>query len=247
MPSGRARAAVAAAAAALLAAGCAGARHEAPPRSDAAPPPPLRPYDAAAAERLLADQLAPVQRTAAVVPRGYRVRRLTDAGFALAFPPSWQVLQHRDAVWPGVIPTLARVNRGLAPYLVALVVPDSPLKLLGFDRRTTGGRATTATVMVSRQRLGAAYPEWSAAVLAKLRGLRGLRAMTGRHLTIPAGDAMLVEYRRGRTGTLQLFAVRGDSIYTLTLTAPAASLRGYRAMFLRVARSLDLSVPALHP
>jgi len=244
MRSGVAHGALVAVAAAALAAGCGGGRKAPPPEPVTAP---LRPYEAQAAEQFLAEQLAPVRRTAAVVPAGYRVRRLTDAGFAVAFPPDWQVLQHRDAVWPGVIPTLAHVNRGLAPYLAALVTPDSPLKLFGFDRRTMHGVATTATVIVSRQRHGAAYADWSPAVLEELRGLRGVGAVEGRHLTIPAGDAMLVQYRRGSIGTLQLFAVRGDSIVTLTLTARAASVRRYRSMFLRVARSLDLSVPVLHP
>lgn len=235
---------VAVAAAALLA-GCGAGRRPAPP-----PPAPVaapQPDRLQAAEQFLSDQLTGTQRSAAVVPAGYRVRRLADSGFAVAFPAGWQVLQHRDAAWPGVISSLARVNRGLAPYLRALVTPDSPLRLFGFDRRTTRGVATTATVLVSHQRFGAAYEEWSPAVLHALRRLHGLAAVSGRRLAIPAGDAMLVQYRRGGRGTLQLFAVRGDSIVTLTLVSRTASLRSYRPMFLRVARSLDLSVPLLHP
>ncbi|HET8606335.1 MAG TPA: hypothetical protein VFL66_04825 [Gaiellaceae bacterium] len=213
--------------AALVLALGAGAAHAAPAR-------PVSP-----AEQYLEDQLA--HRAAPEVPSGFRVRRLTDAGFAVAFPAGWQVLQRRDAVWPGAAQTLVRFDRALAPYLAALVVPDSPLALVGFDRRLP---AATATVLVSRGPAGAG---WARGALRTVRELPGVRGVVQRRLRLPAGAALLVRYLRGRLATSQLFVARDSRILTLTLTAPPAAAPRYAATFLAVARSLDLSVPILHP
>lgn len=179
--------------------------------------------------------------TASAIPAGYRVRRLTDAGFAVAFPAGWQLLQRRDAAWPGTAQTLTRVDRTLAPYLAALVTPDSPLKLFGFDRRLP---AAKATVLVSHQSFGA---HWARGALRAVRALPGVQGLTHSRLRIAAGNALVVRYERAGLVTLQLFVPRGDSIVTLTLTAPPAAADRYRALFLAVGRTLDLSVPILHP
>ena len=179
--------------------------------------------------------------TVSAVPAGYRVRRLTDAGFAVAFPAGWQLLQRRDAAWPGAAQTLAHVDRTLAPYLAALVTPDSPLKLFGFDRSLPAARAT---VLVSHDSFGA---RWALGALRAVRALPGVQGLTHRRLRIAAGNALVLRYERGGLVTLQLFVPRGDSIVTLTLTAPPAAAGRYRALFLAVGRTLDVSVPILHP
>lgn len=182
-----------------------------------------------------------LQPTVSAVPAGYRLRRLTDAGFAVAFPAGWQLLQRRDAAWPGAAQTLTRVDRTLAPYLAALATPDSPLKLFGFDRRLPAARAT---VLVSHQSFGA---HWARGALRSVRALPGVQGLTHSRLRIAAGNALVLRYRRGGLVTLQLFVPRGATIVTLTLTAPPAAAGRYRALFLAVGRTLDLSVPILHP
>jgi hypothetical protein len=182
----------------------------------------------------------PLQPPKPTVPDGYRVRRLTDAGFAIAFPAGWQLLQRRDAAWPGAAQTLSRFDRSLAPYLAALAVPDSPLKLFGFDRRLPAARAT---VLVSRG-TGA---HWARGALRAVRALPGVRRLTAQRLRIAAGDALLLRYDQGGVATLQLFVPRGSEILTLTLTAPTDAVRRYGALFLAVARTLDTSVQILHP
>lgn len=189
-----------------------------------------------AAQAAFGPPLAPPGPT---VPDGYRVRRLTDSGFAVAFPPGWQLLQRRDAAWPGAAQTLARFDRSLAPYLAALAMPDSPLKLFGFDRSRPAARAT---VLVSRG--GGAH--WARAALRGVRALPGVRGLTQRRLRIAAGDALLLRYDQGSLATLQLFVPRGSQMLTLTLSAPAAGRR-YDALFVAVARTLDTSVQILHP
>jgi hypothetical protein len=179
--------------------------------------------------------------TVSAVPAGYRVRRLTEAGFAVAFPAGWQLLQRRDAAWPGAAQTLARVDRTLAPYLAALVTPDSPLKLLGFDRSLP---AAKVTVLVSHDSFGA---RWARGALRTVRTLPGVRGLTHRRLRIGAGNALVLRYERAGLVTLQLVVPRGDSLLTLTLTAPPAAAGRYRALFLAVGRTLDVSVPILHP
>lgn len=187
-----------------------------------------------------AASVPPLQPPKPTVPDGYRVHRLTEAGFAVAFPAGWQLLERRDAAWPGAAQTLARFDRTLAPYLAALAVPDSPLKLFGFDRRRPAARVT---VLVSRG-TGA---HWARGALRAVRALPGVRGLSSRRLRIAAGDALLLRYDQGRVATLQLFVPRGGQILTLTLTAPTAAARGYDALFLAVARTLDTSVQILHP
>jgi hypothetical protein len=217
----------------LLLAGCAGTRATTAPQ---------RPKPSPAVEQFLADQLA--HRSPPVVPSGYRVRHVSEAGFSIAFPAGWQVLERRDAVWPGTISTLARVDRGLAPYLSALVVPDTPLKLVGFDRRDTGA---TATVLVST----GAGRGWANVALAGVRQLPAVRGLYARLLPLPAGRALFLRYgqdfRGRRLSTLQLFVERNGRILTLTLSAPPARAGAYARTFLAVARSVDLSVEILHP
>jgi hypothetical protein len=169
---------------------------------------------------------------AAVVPDGHRVRTVRDAGLSVALPAGWQMLRHRDAVWPGVV-DLRRVNPRFAPHLSGLVVADSPLELFGFDRRGAAGDAATMTVLVSRQTFGSGYAAWSAGVPAALRTLRGGGRLRSVRLDLPGGQALLSS-RRGRDGELRLFAARADAIVTLTLDAratrlPCSPATGYRA------------------
>jgi hypothetical protein len=64
------------------------------------------------------------------LPSAFRLRRLTESGIRIGVPRGWIALTRRDAASPGAAQTLARIDPGIKGPLVALAVPDSPLRLL---------------------------------------------------------------------------------------------------------------------
>jgi hypothetical protein len=99
-----------------------------------------------AAQQFVSDALAGKRpANEAPVPSGFRLRESRADNVALAFPPGWQALTSVDARFPGVMQMFGQLNRGLGSAVAALSMPDGPLKLLGFDPRTTDGFATTAS------------------------------------------------------------------------------------------------------
>ena len=226
----RARVAVVATFAAGLA-GCGGSS-TGPKRTAPADP-------TAAAHRLISDAYA--RRPAVRIPAGFKVRRITAEGFSLALPRRWTAVAQHDVAFPGVIRTLSRAHRSLTPHLLGLAAPDSPLKLLAFHARAGQDFATTANVFVGPAPPGATFQSQGQAIVRTVRNLGGLRGKVQvRRLTLPAGDALRLEYVRKGMTTVQYVTVRGDRLYALVYTTLPEFRPRYARLFEASARTLSL-------
>jgi len=202
---------------ALLAVGCGSVATTTPPQPDATP-------------------------THTVVPTGYRRHAIREAGLSLALPIGWQTLAQRDAVSPGTLQILTKLDPGFRVPLLELASPDSPLKLFAFDRRFWRGRSTTVVVMrVSYTRPGT-YPSWSARAIRILKGA-GANMTSGR-VELPAGSALRVTYERKGGDTVIDYVVGSrDGLWAVALTTPTPVARRYAPAFARVVATLELSMP----
>jgi hypothetical protein len=193
----------------------------------------------AAAQQLIADAYA--QRPAVRVPAGFNVRRVTAERLSLAFPRRWTALAQHDVVFPGVIRTLSRAHRSLTPSLMGLALPDSPLKLLAFYGRAGEDFATTASVFVGPAPPGATFERQGNTVVRAVRKLDGLRGeVRVRHLSLPAGEALRLEYVRKGLATVQYLTVRDDRLYALVYVTRPALEPQYAPLFAASARTLSI-------
>jgi hypothetical protein len=193
----------------------------------------------AAARQLVADAYA--QRPAVRIPAGFDVRRVTAERLSLAFPRRWTALAQHDVVFPGVIRTLSRAHRSLAPSLLGLAAPDSPLKLLAFDGRAGEDFATTASVFVGPAPPGATFARQTRAVVRAVRKLDGVRGgVRVRRLDLPAGAALRLQYVRKGLLHVQYLTVRGDRLYALVYVTRPALERRYTTVFAASARTFSL-------
>lgn len=220
----------------LALAGCGGSR------AAGEPAPPRPPDRSAQAQALLEAAFEPRPRARARVAEGFRVRRVGEARLSLALPRGWMSVTRLDAVHPGASQTLARAYPRLAPFLAGLLLPESPLVLLGFER---GGTDATISVLVSPVRGGMAYADWARAVERQVRALPTFRApLRARRVALAAGDAVRLSYLRrtgGRTlATLHYVVVRGERAYAIVYAVPARDAARYRALFDASARTLSL-------
>ena|ERR687895_1033400 len=211
--------------------GCGGSSSSA---REVSAPGPDRP---AAARELIAQ--AHARRPAVHIPTGYDVRRVPGAGFSLAFPRQWTTLAQPDVVFPGVIRTLARAHRSLTPSLLGLAGPESPLKLLAFHGRAGESFATTASVFVGPAPPGATFERQGRAIVRAIRTLGVEGKVEVRRRTLPAGEALRLEYRRKGTVAVQYVTVRGEQLYALVyVTRPELKPR-YAPQFEASARTLS--------
>jgi hypothetical protein len=191
------------------------------------------------AHRLVSDAYA--GRPAVRLPAGFQVRRVTAEGFSLAFPRRWTALTQPDVVFPGVIRTLSRAHRSLTPSLLGLAAPDSPLKLLAFHGRAGRHFATTANVFVGPAPPGATFERQGEGIVRAVRELRGLQgSIRVRRLTLPAGEALRLEYVRRGTATVQYVTVRGDRLYAVVYTTLPSLRSRYSRAFALSARTLSI-------
>jgi hypothetical protein len=193
----------------------------------------------AAAHQLISD--AYQRRPAVRIPAGFQVRHVTAERLSLAFPRRWTALAQPDVVFPGVIRTLSRAHRSLTPSLLGLAAPDSPLKLLAFHGRAGEDFATTASVFVGPAPPGASFERQRQAIVRTVRKLSGLQGQVDvRRLTLPAGEALRLEYARKGTATVQYVTVRGDRLYALVYTTLPALKSRYTRDFELSARTLSV-------
>ena len=177
-----------------------------------------------------------------VVPSGFRRHAIREAGFSVALPIGWQTLAQRDAVSPGIMQILTKLDPGFRIPLLELASPDSPLKLFAFDRRFWRGHSTTIVVMrVSYERPGA-YDRWSGRAIRILRG-------AGRHfrsarVDLPAGAALRVTYERRAGDTVIDYVVADrDGLWAIALTTPTPLALRYAPALARAAATLELRTP----
>jgi hypothetical protein len=229
------------AATALALAGCGAATAD-----EAAPP--AQPAGAeirAAAERYLAEALAPREPVpVAPVPTGFRLRKMSEAGIALALPPRWAALRPQDARQPGTRRLMGGLSAELGPVVAALAFPDSPLKLVAFDPRFERGFATTASVLQAQVKPDVPYETWSSQVVAHVRDLPSLHgAVSAKTVGLPFGKALRLEYAK-RSGnrlvaTVQYVVVSGERQTIVTLTTLPALKTRYERLFAASLRTLQ--------
>lgn len=175
------------------------------------------------------------------VPDGFDVRRVTAEGFSVAFPRRWTALAQPDVVFPGVIRTLSRAHRSLTPSLLGLAAPDSPLKLLAFHGRAGEDFATTANVFVGPAPPGNTFERQARAIVRTVRALRGVKGgVDVQRLTLPAGEALRLEYMRAGTATVQYVTVRGDRLYAVVYATRPSLRSRYSREFALSARTLSI-------
>jgi hypothetical protein len=168
----------------------------------------------------------------------------------MPIPRGWSALGRSDAVFPGVIETLGRVDHSLVPPLVGLTMAESPLKLFAFELAQRGS-APPATIQV----LVEDGPPLSLAGLARevrataarVSGRRG-PLLVGR-LSLPTGSAVRASYRRtvvselrrSEVWTMQVYVPVAGRTYALIFTAPAERRARYRPLFESAVRALRLT------
>jgi hypothetical protein len=184
------------------------------------------------------------------VPAGYRLRSVPDTGARIAIPNGWFALGRSDAVFPGVIQTLGRVDRSLVPSLVGLTTAESPLKLFAFERHRRGpSPATTLQVLVDEQPAPRELARWTDALRAAAARSSGVLGRPSvRHFGLRAGRALRADYVRTvpaaggpvRLWTMQVVVAAGERTYALVFTAPAARRSRYEPVFTQAVRSLTI-------
>jgi hypothetical protein len=182
------------------------------------------------------------------LPAGFRRRTVPETRLSLGVPRRWQALTRGDATYPGTIQMLAGIDRALRLPLVGLTVPDSPLKLFGFDLRAGAGGAATFSVLVDGGPPPGPFERWSVRVRRELGRLPDLSGpVTAQRVTLPAGEALLAEYRRTVPGpgasvvsTTHYVVAAGDQLVALVFAAPEQQLAAYRSTFRAAARTLAL-------
>jgi hypothetical protein len=201
----------------------------------------------AEAERRLADELAH-RDPAPPVPEGFRLRRVSEAGLALALPPHWQALRTHDARFPGMIRALGDLNDQLGFLARALAQPDSPLKLVGFDTRFRDGFATHLTLVQSPADPGVSFERWSSSLLAEIRALPSTRgAVVAHRVNLPYGEALRLDYAKGGGADDRLFAtvqyvlLTHDQETIVTFITLPRLKSGYAREFERSVRTLRTS------
>jgi hypothetical protein len=220
----------------LLAVGCGG--------EEAA----VTPVAADAPERFV-ESIRPVRAPA--VPAGFRVRRVPEAGLQLAVPRGWIALGRRDAAFPGTAQTLTRIDRGAAGALAALLVPDSPLKLLAFVPLQRGGGfgGTVSLVVTPVDQPAPSFDGWAGHATRALLAGAGVRGgVSTRRIRLPVGDAVRLAFERTRAGervaTIEVAALAGDRMVLLVLTTTPARARELAPHFDALAGTLSLFGPA---
>jgi hypothetical protein len=168
----------------------------------------------------------------------------------MPIPRGWSALGRADAVFPGVIETLGRVDHSLVPPLVGLTMAESPLKLFAFDSHHRSS-ASPATIQVfvddrapsSIERLTRGVR----ATAARVTGRRG--PLVVRQFDLPTGRAVRAVYRRSVAGeagrsvvwTMQVVVPLAGRTYALVFTAPAELRARYRPAFERAVRAFRLT------
>jgi hypothetical protein len=228
-----------AALAAAVATGCGGERAETAVPAEPGPAPVIR---------------APLQtpRTAApapvldapVVPVGFRLRRVPDAGTQVAVPRGWIALTRLDSLFPGTRQTLGGIDRRIVGHLAALGVPDSPLKLLVLGPVRKDGFAATVTLVVASSGSVSTFEGWSRRATAELLARTTPSGpVSSRRVTLPVGRGVRLRFHRlvggRRLATVSYLALGGDKVYYLALTANRHE-RVLTRDFDRLARSLSL-------
>jgi hypothetical protein len=219
--------------AALTAAGCGGGDEAA-----------VAPVAGDAPDRFV-EAIRPVRAPA--VPAGFRVRRVPEAGLQLAVPRGWVALGRRDAAFPGTAQTLIRIDRGVAGALAALMVPDSPLKLLVLvpGRSGKGFGGTVSLIVTPLREAPPSFDGWAdatARVLVEGADVRG--EVSTRRVRLPVGDAVRLAFERTRAGKpvamVELAALAGDRMVLLALTTTPARARELTPRFDALASTLSL-------
>lgn len=231
----------------LLLAACAGTEQAAEPPEPQAP---AVDRTAAAQAFLRASLTGRSPAREAALPRGFKLRESRTGNVALAFPRGWQALTTTDARFPGVVQMFGRVNHGLATAVAALSMPDGPLKLLGFDPRTLGGLATTASVVVVRANPEAPFGAWSVKVIRYTRSLPSVEGrVRAQRVEHPLGAALRLDYVRHyakgpRIATVQFFVNSGEIGYVITYATRPRLMTRYAEQFAASARTLRQVDPA---
>jgi hypothetical protein len=198
----------------------------------------------------LPDELREAERGVALPPRaplpqGFRIRVAFEAGVRIGLPTEWFALRRHDAVFPGTIATLTRMNQELGPALGALAMIDSPLKLLGFDRRGTG-RNRLLYVLVVPAGPGATFSQLTDEAKRQVRQQRGFRPpLRARRLLLPAGESLRLSYTRvsggRRSAVVQYVVAAGEDVCVLIYSTALARRALDTKLFDLSARTLELT------
>jgi hypothetical protein len=181
-----------------------------------------------------------------VVPDGFRLRRVPEAGLQLALPRGWIGLARRDAAFPGTIQTLSRIDRSVSGAIAMLAQPDSPLRLLAFVPPTAAGQkfaGSVSLVVTAAPPARAALGSWKKDVVRALRDDETVRGRVDvRPVRLGAGDGVRISFERMRRGervaTVQIAAVEGDRMTLLVLTTNPARAHALGRTLDRIADTL---------
>lgn len=176
----------------------------------------------------------------------YRRHVVDEARLVVDLPARWPTLRPHDARFPGTARTLTVRHEDLAPLLLALAQPDSGLRLLAFDPRSTGTVTANLTIQVE-QAAPAPWRAWTGPVVSGIRRSGGLVGpVRATRVRVPAGKALRVDYERTPLGSdtqvslTRVYVARGGVRTTLSFAFGPGQRGRYEPTLTRVLGSLDV-------
>jgi hypothetical protein len=199
--------------------------------------------------------------TAAVAAAGSVVTSTLDSGwtlytkevdgFAIALPPDWFQFDFDPKTIDTTLQIVQKQNPELGKLLTeqARQAAASGFKLIAYDL----SKGTSFTVNVSVGKVSMPYPysldTIASEVVAQFEKLATVaKPIKTEHVSLAAGDAQRIQLTQrvnvgGKTMTLtstEYMLISGQSLYMVTLTAPADQFKAYDATFQRIVESFRL-------
>lgn len=172
--------------------------------------------------------------TIALTPSGEPTTyRSTEDGYAITLPSTWLPLANSSGVIQSSIDAVASANPAMATLLNDQLAQlnDIPISLIAFDlapETLQSGFATNLNLMKQPVPAGFALDylvQFSASQLEHILGLSDAAEST--HLTLPAGEAVVLDYQLGnQTIARQYYLLHDQALYIITFSA-SASLAGF--------------------
>jgi hypothetical protein len=194
------------------------------------------------AAAVLAGSAAGAQQSGAV---DFERHAVPGHGMSLTVPAPWVVVDSR--LPQSVVDRLSRENPRLAPFLVGLSQPGSPIRFIALDPEVRDSFATNVNVVVVPVSGNLSLSQYQNALASELRTVAA-KSLQKSLVTVGGVRAVRLNYRfqlsLGRTFTVQTlqyaFLRSGKSIVVTYTTLPSHAAR-YRATFKRSAGSIRFS------
>jgi hypothetical protein len=176
------------------------------------------------------------------------VYELSEPTFSLGVPKSWTAITRDELRESGAMERFSRDNPAIAPVLDGILRSGSPMKFIALDPAIRQGFVTNVNVVVQDVPDDMELSDLARSSAADLRSLGVVRGLRTSVVSLPAGEAVKINYRmRIRYGaatrsvaTLQYALIEDGESYVVTYSTLPDLEQRYASTFTDSAQSLRL-------